>query len=230
MTTKNNEASNEITAQDVEKYLSQHKDFFLQQNNLLMELTLPHESGNAISLVERQVTLLRQRNEQMRERHTHLLENARENDRLFEKSKRLVLSLLEVNDLDDLIEALYYSFDKEFNIEYARIILFGNNQTVTTSAARVENLHKAKDVIGKRLSSARAVTGGISQPERAFIFDSDAKHVSSAAFSVLSHGGPIGLLAVGNSDPNYYHSGMGTMFLGYIAEVLNRLIPRLSNR
>jgi len=35
------------------------------------------------------------------------------------------------------------------------------------------------------------------------------------------------VLAIGHTDPNYYRSSMGTLFLSYIAEVLNRIIPRL---
>jgi uncharacterized protein YigA (DUF484 family) len=30
---------------------------------------------------------------------------------------------------------------------------------------------------------------------------------------------------VGNSDPNFYKSSMGTLFLSYIAEILNRVLP-----
>jgi hypothetical protein len=36
----------------------------------------------------------------------------------------------------------------------------------------------------------------------------------------------LGMLAIGSFDPDYYRSGMGTMFLTYIADVLTRAIPR----
>jgi uncharacterized protein YigA (DUF484 family) len=34
------------------------------------------------------------------------------------------------------------------------------------------------------------------------------------------------MLSIGNRDPQYYRSSMGTLFLSYIAEVLNRLLPK----
>ncbi len=218
--------NNALTPEDVARYLRANPDFFQKDESLLSELTLPHPSGEAVSLVERQIQVLRDRNNHMLKRHHLLLDNARENDRLFDKSKRLVLSLLEARDLDDLIDALYFSFSKEFKIEFYRLILFGNPQSIQTSAARVENIHKAKDILGKRLSASRAVIGGVNLKERDFLFDNDADRIGSAAFSVLSHGKTFGILAIGNHDENYYQSSMGTLFLSYITEILNRLLPR----
>ena len=88
-------ANTPIRDEQVAEYLRSNPDFFKQQPGLLADLTLPHESGNAISLVERQVSILRERNMDMRHRMSSLLDNARDNDRLFDKTKRLVLALLE---------------------------------------------------------------------------------------------------------------------------------------
>ena len=44
----------------------------------------------------------------------------------------------------------------------------------------------------------------------------------------VGHGKPLGVLALGNRDPQFYRSSMGTLFLSQIAEILYRLIPRLS--
>lgn len=214
-----------LTEEQVALFLKEHPDFFKHHLDILAELDLPHNSGAAISLVERQVSVLRDRNMDMRHRLSHLLDNARENDRLFDKTKRLILSLLECNDLGDIVDALYYSFDKEFNIHYTRLILFGNSST-PVSEARVVSIHDAKDHIGKRMQQPNAVSGGINIKECEFLFDHDAPNVGSAALAVLHHGSPIGLLAIGNQDPNYYRSSMGTLFLGYIGEALNRLLPK----
>ena len=217
-----------VTEQQVTEYLKKHPAFFEQHLELLTEMDLPHQSGSAISLVERQVAVLRERNMDMRHRLSSLLDNARENDRLFDKTKRLVLSLLECNDLGDLVDALYYSFDKEFNIHYTRLILFGNNAT-PSSAARVVSINDARDHIGKRLKSTKSVSGGIDIKECEYLFDDDSHNIGSAALAVLQYGSPLGVLVIGNQDPAYYRSSMGTLFLGYIAEVLNRLLPRYLN-
>ena len=55
---KNNLA---ISADDVASYLRENPDFFTDRDGLLAEMTVPHESGKAISLLERQVKILRER-------------------------------------------------------------------------------------------------------------------------------------------------------------------------
>ena len=52
-------------------YLRSDPDFFVRQPALLSELNLPHASGRAVSLVEHQVAILRERNVDIRRRmHT----------------------------------------------------------------------------------------------------------------------------------------------------------------
>ncbi len=216
--------SQKLTPDAVASFLRKHPTFFNDYPDLIGDLYINHDSGKAVSLVERQVAILRERNIEMRQRLSNLLDTARENDQLFAKTRRLVLALLESNDLGDMVDALYYSFQKEFNVHYTRLILFGS---VPPSTARVESINNARDYIGKRLKAPQAVSGGIDVRECEFLFDEDAPNVGSAALAVLSYGNPLGVLAIGNQDPNYYRSSMGTLFLGYVAEVLNRVLPTL---
>ena len=69
-----------ISHEDVEAFLKDHPDFFMSRDKLLAELNLPHQSGVAISLVERQVSILRERSADQRRRLSELLDIAREND------------------------------------------------------------------------------------------------------------------------------------------------------
>lgn len=215
-----------LEPEQVAAYLEANPNFFMQHQDLLAELSLPHESGSAVSLVERQVSILRERNMDMRHRLSKLLDNARDNDKLFDKTKRLVLSLIEGQDMGDVIDALHYSFDKEFNIHFTSLILFGNPDKIPSSQARVITMGEARENIGSLIKSNRAICGVLGAPELKFLFGEQAQEIGSVATVPLMHGSAFGLLAIGNRDVNYYKSSMGTLFLGYIAEVLNRLLPR----
>lgn len=215
-----------LEPEQIEAYLREHPDFFVTHPELLAELSLPHESGSAISLVERQVAILRERNMDMRHRLSKLLDNARDNDKLFDKTKRLVLNLLEGQDMGDIIDALHYSFDKDFSIHFTSVILFGNLDKVPSSQARVVTIAEAREHLGALLKNSRAVCGTLGAKEMQFIFGNHASEIGSVAAVPLLHGSVFGLLAIGNRDPHYYRSSMGTLFLGYIAEVLNRLLPK----
>ena len=77
--------------QSVLDFLRQSPDFFLRHPSALSELSLPHESGEAVSLIERQIDILRERNVTMRKRMNELLQAARMNDEILRKPGRLIL-------------------------------------------------------------------------------------------------------------------------------------------
>lgn len=226
MTERAPDKKSKISDQDVCAYLREHGDFFTHNPKLLEEINLPHQRGEAVSLVERQVALLRERNIDMRHRLGKLLDNARDNDKLFDKTKRLVLQLLEGRSLADLVDTLLLSFDRDFNIEYTSLTFFGDSARLPGSAARVCALHEARESVGRILAGNKIVCGDLPETELAFLFPGQAEHIGSAAVMPLLHGNCYGLLAIGSSDANHYRSSMGTLFLGYIGEVLNRLVPR----
>lgn len=211
--------------QEVREYLVEHPDFFEQNPDLLADITLPHESGQAVSLIERQVAVLRERNMEMRQRINNILETAKENDKLFERTKRLLLGLLDAENLDQLSETLYRCLDNDFDIEFYSLTLFGP-ETHHRQIPQVP-VEEAQKHIGTLLSSSRPLCGILRESEVAFLFGEEADDVGSVAAIPLGHGKPLGVLALGNRDPQFYRSSMGTLFLSQIAEILYRLIPRL---
>ena len=210
----------------IREYLLDHPDFFENNPDLLACISLPHESGQAISLVERQVTVLRERNLEMRHRLNNMLETARENDKLFDRTKRLILGLLEANDLRQLAETLRDSLSEDFDIEFHTLKLIGDNLSNTDSPGFVSE-STAREKLGSLLRSSRPLCGILRKQELEFLFGDQADQVGSVAVIPLGHGKTIGFLALGNSDANFYRSSMGTLFLSHIADILTRMIPRL---
>lgn len=215
-----------LTEDQISDYLKANPEFFERHPGLLQDLRLSHESGNAISLVEKQVSVLRERNMDMRHRLSKLLDNARENDRLFDKTKRLVLSLLEGQSLDETVQSLRHSFDTDFKIHYTSVILFNDPASLVSKAARVVSLNESREYIGKILKNNKPMCGTFEPQEVAFLFPEFDGAVGSIALVPLIYGNTYGLLAIGNRDANYYRSSMGTLFLSYIGEVLNRILPK----
>jgi len=214
-----------LAEEDIKEYLTKHPQFFVKHASLLESIELPHESGRAVSLVERQVSVLRERNNDMRERLSNLLESARANDKLFQKTKRLVLCLMDARNLAEIVSSLYESLGTDYQLDYYSLILLSDNSMPATSA-RVVGLNEAQSQVGTLLQSNHPVCGVLRSEELEFLFGDKAHEVGSVAAIPLSHGQNYGILAIGNKDPNYYRSSMGTLFLSYIAEVLNRILPK----
>ena len=110
--------SQTLTDDDVVAYLRADRDFFQRHSSLLSELNLPHDSGQAVSLIERQVAILRERNMQMRRRMNELLRAAKDNDELFAKTRTLTLELLNVHNWHELNEVLATYMLADFQADF----------------------------------------------------------------------------------------------------------------
>lgn len=221
-----NKKAIEISEDQVAQYLKNHPGFFLKRDDLLCELKLAHPSGGAVSLLERQVSLLRERNFDIRDRLNGLLENAGKNDQLFEKTKKLVLSLLAAKNLDSVASCCSRSLSDDFAMDFASITLFGNPLQHRNSSSRFVAVDEAYQQIPALLKNNKVTCGVLRPEELQFLFPSGHSEIGSAAVAPLSFGNALGILAIGSRDPHYFRSSMGTLFLDYIAEVLNRVLPR----
>lgn len=209
----------------VREFLRENPDFLDKNTDILETMILPHNSGKAISLVERQVGVMRDRNKEMRSRLDNMLQTAQDNDLLFEKTKRLVLNLLEAKTLGSLVEAVYDSLGKDYGIEFYSLTLFGDEKKLPRTMARIASTEKANERVGTLIGANRTVCGVLREDEMVFLFGERGRQVGSVAAVPLRYDSLYGILAVGNSDPNFYKSSMGTLFLSYVAEILNRVLP-----
>lgn len=220
----------DLTESAVAAWLEQHPAFFQNRDHLLLKMTLPHahstNNGEAISLVERQVSLLRQRNMDTRRQLDELMESAKRNDQIFQKSQTLVLSLLAAKDSNGFFKALEASFKRDFGSNAYSLIIFSaraNQINHFTSSIPAES---ATAAIGNLMNAKAPFLGVPTQAEREFLFGDASGDVKSAAVLGLNNKQEFALLAIGNSDVGYFKAGMGTMFIRFIADVLALLLPR----
>lgn len=209
----------------VREYLKNHSDFLQRNPDMLDYLHISHASGSAVSLVEKQVSILRERNMDMRHRLNTLTGNARDNDKLYEQTRSLVLKLVEADSVATLCRTFMTSLGEDFDVEHASIILFGDGDS--SADYRMESPENAKSEIGALLKGQKPVCGALRKEELSYLFP-DAGEVGSAALMPLGNAAELGLIAVGSSDAGRYSSSMGTLFLAHVADIVVRLLPRLA--
>src|SRR5690554_529819 len=158
----------ELTREQVADYLRDNPDFFVDQDELLRTLTLPHDSGRAISLVERQVHLFREQRDTLRRELVELVSIARHNDRLFEKSKRLLLQVIEGRSRNVMPAAIDHGSGGAFRPDGASVLLFSNDELPGSGegALHVVNADLAHRGLGSMLDAGRAVCGQVREKER----------------------------------------------------------------
>ncbi|MGB0466450.1 MAG: DUF484 family protein [Pontibacterium sp.] len=217
--------SNEVSEAQVADYLARHPEFFTDHMQLLTTLNVPHESGHAVSLVERQTSLLRERNRKMDKHLADIVESARYNDLQFDKTRRMVLALLECLTLDDLAVAVDESLCGDFHGDCTALLLFSQASMDINTMQLVDprQLGPVTPLVETNLPCC----GQLSEEQNAFIFADKAVRVQSAAVVPLVQGETLGLLAIGSYEAGYFHSAQGTVFLSYVGEVLSRVLSRI---
>jgi uncharacterized protein len=221
----------ELSEQAVHDYLAAHPDFFENHASLLSTLHLPHPTGGAVSLVERQVSVLRQKDRKLEKQLKDLIEVARANDLLSAKIHELTLQLFETRDLRSTVIALEVAMRSGFGADHAVLVVFGDPDDFTdVEAGRFFRVvTKGAEELGPFktfLNGTSARCGKIRDTQKEFLFRGDADEVGSAALVPLSNASEIGFLAIGSADAQRFHPGMSIDFLTRLGELVAGALKR----
>lgn len=224
----------------IEDYLDKHPEFFQGRDELLTRITLPHGSGAAVSLVERQVALLREQNRGYRRQLQGLVQIARTNDELIARLQQLTLRLLDSTHFEDILNAIEDTLRQDFHADAASLLLFSNLAGDDAQPRGREFLHvalvtaeEARARLRKPLAGGQPLCGALDQTQLRELFGAKAGDVASAALLPLTAAGltsrPLGLLAIGSGSEERFNPEMGTTYLKHLGELIGRrLAPCLA--
>ena len=217
-----------LSAKQVVDYLHRNPDFFELNPELLLDLRVPHSSGaGAVSLVEKQLELLRRRNDEMRRTLEEYVANARASDDLARRLNRLVTKLLACPQAGERLRDLPAQLQEIFSLEFVNLLLFDASPEdydgVTGLAATPRESLMAEGLSGV-LKASTPRCGRYSSEQRKFLFGPDAAEVASVALAPLGRHGKLGLLALGSGDPDHYHRGKSTEFLGRVRDIVTVVV------
>lgn len=222
-------AAQETEEEKIARYLQQNPDFFERNTALLAELKLPHvRSGSTISLVERQVEVLRERHAAIEQKLADFVRVARDNDALAEKIHRFTRRLLRAPTRDAAIEQLEASLREDFDAFHSQLILVGH--AAPASHERFLRVLPPDDAnlrsFETLFAGGKPRCGQVRDQQRDFLFGSDAATIGSLALVPLGEKGSVGLLVLGSPDRNRFHPGMSTEFLARMADLIADALKR----
>lgn len=223
-----------LEEQAVVEYLRKHPDFFVSQAALLTELVLPHPSGEAVSLIERQVALFREQNQRLRQQLQSLVRNARNNEVLGDRMHRLTLSLLACDRADNVFTTLHERLRVDFDADALSICLTAERDGTGITVADKDGLSvrrvAPRDLhdFEKVLQSNTPVCGRLTQRQLHYLFGEAAGKIASVALVPLGAAGEavpaqsaaLGIMGIGSHDHRRFQAGMGTVFLNQLADIL----------
>ena len=116
----------------IAEYLQANPDFFTRNSELLADLQLPHSTGGAaISLIERQVSVLRGRNEQIEAKLRDFMQVAQSNDEIANKIQALAILLMRAGERDAVVATIEEQLRTTFNADRPVLVLFDKEASPT---------------------------------------------------------------------------------------------------
>ncbi|HLU05890.1 MAG TPA: DUF484 family protein [Woeseiaceae bacterium] len=220
-----------LSEADVHSYLQRNPDFFERHASLLGALRLPHATGAAVSLVERQVSVLRQRDLKLERKLKELLEVARANDALAGKIHKTALDLLEARDLPQTLDTVEIALRTAFGADHAVLVVFGEPASFGDSSPSrffrpMERDDPALQPFSTFMSSSNPRCGQVRDAQRDFLFGQQTNEVGSAALVPLGDECQVGFLAIGSVDADHFHPGMSFDFLKRLGELISVALKR----
>lgn len=224
-----NETRRASTEDDPEQaliaWLREHPDFFSRHPAVLEELQIPHRCGEAVSLVEHQVGVLRDHNRQLRRKIQELIQCARDNEDLSRRLHRLTLALISCSRADDVFATLQQALCEDWGADAAVVRLFARPRSGADAAlGEFAGRDACRELFAGVLESGRPACGRLKPGQLEYLFAERAAHLASAALLPLGEGERYGVLAIGSRDPQRFHPGMGTVFLRNLGEVVTRVL------
>ena len=209
------------TEQTVIDYLKSNPDFFERNPELLKEIQVGHASGEAVSLIERQVKTLRDDAEHYRKKLDDLVAIARENEQLNDRLHNLTLTLLDAVEFDEVVNALEDKLHDDFQADAVELHLFTHAEADTDSNPDLDGF---RDFI----NACKPVCGRLTQTQLSYFFGAQAEDVRSAAMIPVHADGILGILAIGSQDEHRFHPGMGTDYLARLGEIVSKTLEVVS--
>jgi uncharacterized protein YigA (DUF484 family) len=215
-----------LAEEQVVDHLTAHPEFFERHPAVLARLNLPHQRGSAaISLVERQMLVLRERHAALEQRLRELIENGRANDGIVERMHRLGRRLLRAPSAEAVLNALDASLREDFGVSRWVMVLTdtawealgglrdGSVRVVARGSAELRPFESF-------FESGRPRSGPVREAQRDYLFATDGLQLGSMALVPLGERAGLGLLALGSHDTERFLPTMSTDFLVRIGELV----------
>lgn len=211
--------------EDVAQYLASHPDFFNEHVDLLSDLYIPHPQNNkVVSLHERQIRVLREKNKVLQDKLLELIGFGEENDAISEKLHRLTIALLAATHFEAVLSALSYSLREDFAVPHHILRLwnldFGHNEDFVELTAAAEDIRTIAS------SLAHPYCGTHVADAVKHLFGEDSAQLQSFSMIPINTTRNIGLLVLGSPEIERFYADMGTLHLKRLGDLVSASIVR----
>ena len=216
---------NNLSEREVLDYLESNPSFLENNEPLLSSIINNRPKDGTISLAQKQIQILHERNTEMRKKIALLVKRAKTNDEIFEKTRSLNLSVINSTSWSELNETLATQMIIDFDADFVAIHL---KEIDTAGGLDHIHFHDKKLPCEALLGNQVTQCSSLRAEEMGSLFPIDQYNEAGSAALLkmkLVRGG--GFLCIGSNEPTMFSQEIDTMFVRYMADVLACVINRL---
>ncbi|CAB3688255.1 DUF484 family protein [Achromobacter pestifer] len=214
-----------FTAQDIAAFLQEHPGFFDEHADVFATLQVPHPHGSrAISLGERQILTLRERNRELEWRLNELVRNATANESIGTHVAKWCSRLLSENDAQRVPGEIALGLAEQFELNHVALRLWDLSELPPTGYGEPVS----QDIRTFTDSLKTPYCGTDTAFEAAGWLDSKPKSLALVPLRLEADGAAVGLLVLGSDDPERFTPEMGTAFLESVGQLASAALHRLN--
>ena len=209
----------------VAAYLKENPAFFADYPDVLHAIDIRHASGDAVSLIERQITSLRTENQRLKTRFHELVRLAESNQQLITRIHQLALLLMDAAGPQAIFATLADNLMRDFNAERVRTLVFAEPAFAESPPLPefVGTDCNERTLFRRSLEKRESQCGELAAEQTAYLFP-DAGSPGSAVLLPLGGKSWDGLLVISSDDPSRFNGDMGTEFLTYLGDVVSFIV------
>ena len=192
------------------RYIRDNPDFWERNPWLLENIEIPHACGDASSLVQRQVSYLRRRNNHLCLQMMSLIGNAESNERVLRQLHHLSLSIIQCADGNEVLPSLQRQLADKFHLDF------------------VESRFEPKTTSTK-LPLHALECGPISPSRWKKLFETHSFGLRTAVLIPFSTHKAHAVLGLGSKDRKRFTPNMSTLFWEQLGETVAAVIKRFDS-
>ena len=215
-----------LNALEIGKYLRESPNFFIDNEEVLEALRIPHQDKGTISLIEKQLEISKMKQKEAKEQILGFFKNANENAVIFKKTQSFLREAILGDSQNKFFESLHSGTHAHLGCEYSMIIL-GSNESEINTYIQVRNKRSLSKDMLKLFKSQTPILGPLSKRRQHELFFEDTKRARSFAIvPIRDNQEVIALFNLGHENPEFFSETKETFFLEFLADMLSVLIPK----
>lgn len=212
------------TDEAVAKFLCDHPEFFINNQELLADLRIPHACGGVTSLIERQIEVLRGENTRLKNLLDDLFTTAKRNQLLAVRLHRLTVSLLCTTSFDAIVTILQDQLRDDFAADNVIIHIYAEPAFLEGDArAFVGRGDPGRELFAGLLAKGVPCPGTLDDLQRVNLFGEDSE-IGSAVLIPLQGRAWNGVLGVASVDKARFDQSLGTEMLTHLSDIASLII------